>query len=178
MGRSGRERSLITIERVRSTDAAATAAAGWNPSFDSEVVQNAPRGNTGIYIKQSIGSFVTIDGRRDAGWRINISDASSGVEIDQAAASNVTLRYIQVNGPGMIVESGDVRGFNLTPKTGSMSNLTVSHCEVLNGCDPAMYLTRADNAVIEYFSFHGQDSKNQAQSPPNPPYSALIPTST
>src|SRR5258708_34631336 len=71
-------------------------------------------------------SFVTIEGRRDAGWRINISDASSGVEIDQAAASNVTLRYIQVNGPGMIVESGDVREFNLTPKTGRISNLTVA----------------------------------------------------
>jgi len=46
------------------------------------VVQNAPRGNTGIYINQGIGSFVTIDGRRHAGWRINISDASSGVDID------------------------------------------------------------------------------------------------
>jgi len=138
------------------------------------VVQNAPRGNTGIYINQGIGSFVTIDGRRDAGWRINISDASSGVDIDQAAASNVTLRYIQVNGPGMIAESGDVRGFNLTPKTGRMSNLTVSHCEVLNGCDAAMYLTRADNALIEYCSFHGQDSKNPAQFHTNVIYCGVI----
>ena len=138
------------------------------------MVQNAPRGNTGIYINQGIGSFVTIDGRRDAGWRINISDASSGVDIDQAAASNVTLRYIQVNGPGMIVESGDVRGFNLTPKTGRMSNLTVSHCEVLNGCDAAMYLTRADNALIEYCSFHGQDSKNPAQFHTNVIYCGVI----
>jgi hypothetical protein len=178
IGRSGTVRSPITIERVRSTDAAATAAAGWNPSFDSQVVQNAPRGNTGIYINQGIGSFVTIDGRRDAGWRINISDASTGVEIDQAAASNVTLRYIQVNGPGMIVESGDVRGFNLTPKTGRMSNLTVSHCEVLNGCDAAMYLTRADNAVIEYCSFHGQDSKNPAQFHTNVIYCGVITNST
>src|SRR5258708_31126851 len=101
IGRSGTVRSPITIERVRSTDAAATAAAGWNPSFDSQVVQNAPHGNTGIYINQSIGSFVTIDGRRDAGWRINISDASSGVQVGQAAASNGTLRSIQGKRPGI-----------------------------------------------------------------------------
>jgi hypothetical protein len=84
IGRSGRAKSPITIERVRSTDAAATEAAGWNPSFDSQVVHNVPRGKAGIYINEGIGSFVTIDGRRDGGWRINISDASSGVEIDQA----------------------------------------------------------------------------------------------
>lgn len=178
IGKSGAARSPIIVERVRSTDAAATAAAGWKPSFDSQVVQNVPRGKSGIYINQGIGSFVTIDGRRDAGWRINISDASSGVEIDQAAASNVTIRYIQVNGPGVIMETGDVRAFALTPKSGRMSNVTVSHCEALNGCDAAMYLTRADNALIEYCSFHGQDSKNPAQYHTNVIYCGTITNST
>jgi hypothetical protein len=44
-----------------------------------------------------------------------------------------------------------------------MSNITVSHCEAMNGCDAAMYLTLADNALVEYCSFHGQDSLNPAQ---------------
>jgi hypothetical protein len=178
IGRSGRPKSPITIERARSTDAAATSATGWKPSFDSQVVHNVPRGQAGIYINEGIGSFVTIDGRRDAGWRINISDASNGVEIDQAAASNVTFRYIQVNGPGVIMETGDVRGFNLTPKRGRMSNIVVSHCEVLNGCDAAMYLNLADNVLVEYCSFHGQDSKNPAQYHTNVIYCGTITNST
>jgi hypothetical protein len=162
-GKSGTASAPIRIERVRSSDAIAVLAAGWKPAFDSQVIQTVPKGHSGIYINQGIGSFLTVDGRVNAGWRINISDASSGVEIDQAAATNVALRYIQVNGPGIITETGDVRGFDLTPTNGKMSNITVSHCEVMNGCDAAMYLTLADNALIEYCSFHGQDSLNPAQ---------------
>src|SRR4029077_3409259 len=163
IGASGTASAPITIKRVRASDPVAVLAAGWRPAFDSQVVQAVPKGHTGIYINQGIGSFLTVDGRVDAGWRINISDSSNGVEIDQAAATHVTLRYIQVNGPGVITETGDVRGFDLTPTNGKMSNITVSHCEVMNGCDAAMYLTLADNAVVEYCSFHGQDSQNPAQ---------------
>jgi len=163
VGKSGIASAPITIKRVRASDTIAVLAAGWNPAFDSRVIQTVPKGHSGIYINQGIGSFLTVDGRVNAGWRINISDASTGVEIDQAAATNVTLRYIQVNGPGIITETGDTRGFDLTPTNGKMSNITVSHCEVMNGCDAAMYLTLADKALIEYCSFHGQDSLNPAQ---------------
>ncbi len=162
-GKSGTASAPITIERVRASDTIAVLAAGWHSAFDSQVVQTVPTGQSGIYINQGIGSFLTVDGRVNAGWRINISDASTGVEIDQAAATNVTLRHIQVKGPGIITETGDTRGFDLTPTNGKMSNITVSHCEVMNGCDAAMYLTLADHALIEYCSFHGQDSLNPAQ---------------
>jgi hypothetical protein len=162
-GKSGTASAPITIERVRASDAVAVLAAGWKSAFDSQVVQSVPKGHSGINITQGIGSFLTVDGRVDAGWRINISDASSGVEVDQAAATNVALRHIQVNGPGIIAETGDTRGFDLTPTNGKMSNITVSHCEVMNGCDAAMYLTLADYALIENCSFHGQDSLNPAQ---------------
>ncbi len=37
-----------------------------------------------------------------------------------------------------------------------------------------MYLTRADNALIEYCSFHGQDSKNPAQFHTNVIYCGVI----
>ncbi len=178
VGASGTASAPIRIERVRASDAIAVLAAGWDPAFDSQVVQTVPKGQTGIYINQGVGSFVTVDGRVNAGWRINISDASSGVEIDQAAATNVTLNYIQVNGPGVITETGDVRGFDLTPTNGKMSNITVSHCEVMNGCDAAMYLTLADHAVVEYCSFHGQDSQNPAQFHTNVIYCGQITNST
>jgi Right handed beta helix region len=178
VGASGTASAPIAIKRVRASDPVAVLAAGWNPAFDSQVVQTVPKGQTGIYINQGIGSFLTVDGRVNAGWRINISDASSGVEIDQAAATNVTLKYIQVNGPGVITETGDVRGFDLTPTNGKMSNITVSHCEVMNGCDAAMYLTLADNAVVEYCSFHGQDSQNPAQFHTNVIYCGQITNST
>ncbi|HET9375846.1 MAG TPA: right-handed parallel beta-helix repeat-containing protein, partial [Chthoniobacterales bacterium] len=178
VGKSGTALAPITIRRVRASDAIAVLAAGWKSAFDSQVVQTVPKGHTGIYISQGIGSFLTVDGRVDAGWRINLSDASAGVEIDQAAASNVTFRYIQVNGPGVINETGDVRGFDLTPTTGTMSNITVSHCEVMNGGDAAMYLTLANNVLVEYSSFHGQDSLNPAQYHTNVIYCGGIANST
>jgi Right handed beta helix region len=178
IGKSGTASAPITIKRVRASDTTAVLTAGWKAGFDSQVIQNVPTDHSGIYIGQGIGSFLTVDGRVNAGWRINISDASSGVEIDQAAATNVTLRYIQVNGPGVITETGDVRGFDLTPTNGKMSNITVSHCEVMNGCDAAMYLTLADNALVEYCSFHGQDSLNPAQFHTNVIYCGTITNST
>ena len=178
VGKSGTASAPITIRRVRTSDAIPVLAAGWKSAFDSQVVQSVPKGHTGIYIGQGIGSFLTVDGRVSAGWRINISDASTGVEIDQAAASNVAFRYIQVNGPGVINETGDVRGFDLTPTTGTMSNITVSHCEVMNGCDAAMYLTLANNVLVEYCSFHGQDSLNPAQFHTNVIYCGGIANST
>jgi len=177
-GKSGTASAPITIKRVRASDTTAVLASGWKPGFDSQVIQTVPTDHTGIYINQGIGSFLTVDGRIDAGWRINIADNSSGVEIDQAAATNVTLRYIQVNGPGLITETGDVRGFDLTPTSGTMSNITVQHCEVMNGCDAAMYLTLADHALIENCSFHGQNSLNPAQFHTNVIYCGKITNST
>jgi hypothetical protein len=59
-----------------------------------------------------------------------------------------------------------------------MSNITVSHCEVMNGCDAAMYLTLADHAVVEYCSFHGQDSLNPAQFHTNVIYCGQITNGT
>jgi Right handed beta helix region len=177
VGKSGTSGNVIAIKRVLSTDPV-TNVAGWKPAYDSPVIQTVPKGQSGIYINQGVGSFLTVDGRVNAGWRINISDNSNGVEIDQFAATNVTLRYIQVNGPGVITETGDVRGFDLTPTNGRMSNVTVSHCEVMNGCDAAMYLTLADHALVEYCSFHGQDSQNPAQFHTNVIYCGIVTNST
>jgi hypothetical protein len=178
IGKSGVSGALITIERVRSTDIAATRAAGWNPAFDGQVIQTVANGSSGIYIYNGLGSFVTVDGRINAGWKINDSDNSSGVAIGGSGANNVTLRYIQVWGPGVINQTSDVRGFDLTPNSGSMNNLVMQYCEVANGGDSCMYLTLANNALIEYSSFHDAGAINAATFHPNTIYCGQITNST
>jgi Right handed beta helix region len=54
----------------------------------------------------------------------------------------------------------------------------VSHCEVMNGCDAAMYLTLTTNSTIEYCSFHDQNSLNPATFHTNVIYSGSITNST
>src|SRR5260221_36447 len=74
VGASGTASSPITIKRVRASDAIAVLAAGWDSAFDSQVVQTVPKGQSGIYINQGIGSFLTVDGRVNAGCRFNKLD--------------------------------------------------------------------------------------------------------
>ena len=178
VGKSGVSGAVITIERVQSSDLAATRAAGWNSAFDGQVVQSVAKGGSGISINNGLGSFVTIDGRIISGWKINYSDNSSGVSIDGSAASNVTFRYLQAWGPGVINQTSDVRGFDLTPGSGSMNNLTMQYCEVGNGGDSCMYLTLANNALIEHCSFHDAGAINAATFHPNTIYCGTITNST
>jgi hypothetical protein len=177
IGKSGSAGSPIILERVRSTDVAATSAAGWKSTYDGQVVQTVSSGNVGIQF-YNVGGYFTVDGRISAGWKINYSDNSTGVEIGGSGPSNVTLRYIQAWGPGVINQSGDVRGFDLTPASGSMNNLVMQYCEVGNGGDSCMYLTLANNALIEHCLFHDADAQNEATFHPNVIYTGRITNST
>jgi hypothetical protein len=161
IGKSGVSGSPIILERVRATDVAATGAPGWTSTYDGQVVQTVTAGNSGISFS-GLGSYFTIDGRIPAGWKINYSDNSDGVEIGGSAPANVTLRYIQAWGPGVINETGDVRGFDLTPTTGSLDHLVMQYCEAGNGGDSCVYLNMANNALIEHCLFHDADAKNEA----------------
>ena len=124
-GKSGTASAPITIERVRSSDAIAVLAAGWQPAFDSQVVQTVPKGHSGIYINQGIGSFLTVDGRVNAGWRINISDNSNGVEIDQAAAKATKFIFNLCEPPPLFPSPGRRSG---TKRTGASSRVSRSPC--------------------------------------------------
>jgi len=134
-------KSGVSLLRVKSSDADATKAAGWNSSFDSTVVWNVSKGTAGIVTNGSTGDSTTIDGRQDGGITINISDSSSGIEFAGVAPKNVTLRYIKVNGPGKITQTGDVRGFDLTPASGPMSGLKVQNCDIGGGGDSCLLYT-------------------------------------
>ena len=59
-----------------------------------------------------------------------------------------------------------------------MSNLTMQYCEVGNGGDSCMYLTRANNALIERCSFHDAGARNAATYHPNIIYCGRISDST
>ena len=184
IGVSGAAGNVITIQRVRSTDTAATGAAGWNPIFDTTVVQSVPTHSTGILFENfqnPAGSYVTIDGRVPSGWVINYSNDSTGIGISGVPVSNVTLRYINVVGPGKISETGDTRALDLTPESGgSLSNLVIQHCEASGG-DACMYLAAAqgvNNLLVEYSSFHDAGAVNAAQFHPNIVYCGKVVNST
>ncbi len=184
IGVSGAAGNVITIQRVRSTDTAATGAAGWNPIFDTTVVQSVPTHSTGILFENfqnPVGSYVTIDGRVPSGWVINYSNDSTGIGISGVPVSNVTLRYINVVGPGKISETGDTRALDLTPESGgSLSNLVIQHCEASGG-DACMYLAAAqgvNNLLVEYSSFHDAGAVNAAQFHPNIVYCGKVVNST
>src|ERR1700694_2000908 len=82
IGASGTAGNMITIQRVRSTDSAATSAAGWAATFDSKVVHNTPASSAGISFHNSVGSYVTIDGRLTSGWVVSYGNNSAGIEAD------------------------------------------------------------------------------------------------
>jgi hypothetical protein len=180
--------SGVTIQRVRSTDTAATVAAGWSATFDTTVTQSVPTGSTGILFQNfqtPVGSNVTIDGRIANGWVINYANDSTGIAISGVPVANVTLRYIHVIGPGKISETGDTRALDLTPEsagntTGSLSFLTVDHCEASGG-DACMYLAApagVSNLLVQYSSFHDAGALNAAQFHPNIVYCGKITFST
>jgi hypothetical protein len=184
IGASGTAGGVITIQRVRSTDTAATSAAGWNAGFDTTVVQSVATGSTGILFQNfqtPVGSFVTLDGRVTSGWVITYSNNSTGIGISGFPVSNVTLRYINVVGPGKIAETGDTRALDLTPESGgSLSSLVIQHCEASGG-DACMYLAAprgVTNLLVEYSSFHDAGALNAAQFHPNIVYCGTITNST
>jgi hypothetical protein len=181
IGASGKAGSMITIQRVRSTDSAATSAAGWNAAFDSTVVLDTPPSGAGIRFNNAIGSYVTIDGRVPSGWVVRYGDNSGGIFADGTPVSNIVLRYINIVGPGKITQKGDTRAINLTPEGGGpLSNVTIQYCEASGG-DSCMYLAAAggvNNALIEYSSFHDAGARNAEKYHPNIIYCGTIVNST
>src|SRR4029077_7958553 len=145
---------------------------------DSTVVLTVPKGKAGIVTTGSTGDGSTIDGREAGGITINISDASSGIEFSGQAPKNVTLRYIKVVGPGKITQSGDVRGFDLTPSSGPMTGLKMQNCDIGGGGDSGVYLLYADGALIEGCSFHDADAVNASTYHQNLIYCGSIKNST
>ena len=178
IAKSGTSSAPIRLFRATQADPNCSGAPGWQAGFDSTVVQSDPGPNDGIYYPGGVGNWTVIDGIKDRGWEIDMTGtAGSGVEIDQAAISNVTFRHIYVNQPQTILQTQDMRGFDLTPTRGMMSNITVQYCEV-NGMSEGITITLADRALVDHCSFHNQDNLDRATIHPNVIYCGTVNNST
>jgi hypothetical protein len=100
-GASGTAAKPIYVARVLSTDAVATAAAGWSPAFDSQVlVTNTAANNTSpacnagdvlCFNRSTLGNYTYWDGRVDSGIKLQTSNIAglsptNNTAIGQAAA--------------------------------------------------------------------------------------------
>jgi hypothetical protein len=145
-GASGTAASPILIYRARTTDAAATGAAGWSSSFDSTVVLKG-----GIDVPS--GSYLTIDGRIHNGISITITSAGGDCV---SGAENGSISYINFNNIACIgpystgtVGGGGTHGFNLAPSSNTVSFVTLHACSVV-GMGESLRASNWANVTIEY----------------------------
>jgi hypothetical protein len=179
--------SPISFVRARASESGASGAAGWQAGFDSTVIFQAPSGSVAIYLYDKKDNL-TFDGKVPGGFECRFGNGGKGggCEIDGPASSQVTFRNIKTIGPGKITQSGDCRGFNLTPSalgTGGkgMSNVTMSNCEVATSGDTNVIIASAggtDNFLMEYCLVHGADAINAATYHPNEIYCGTLTNST
>ncbi|HET9374286.1 MAG TPA: hypothetical protein VFO40_04900 [Chthoniobacterales bacterium] len=173
--KSGADGNPITVQRALASDQVATAAPGWQASFDSKASFPATIGLN--------GSNVVIDGRTgdpvheansqrgaDCGIEITQSGGNgNGLDFSAAGQKNITLRHIHVIGPGIVTQSGNCRNANFSGG-GVVTNLTISYCDFGGGGDAGVYVSCSggvNNCVIEYSSFHDHNAINAAQYHPN-----------
>jgi hypothetical protein len=127
----------LLIRRVLSTDSVPVAAAGWNSSFDSQVVNN----NGGVTMGG--GAYYTIDGRvGDAasgvpyGMQWNYTSPTTAFGNTSSSIDHITITYIEIYGPLCVTNNGNgsygsgtcsglTWGFNLNQ--GVNTNIMIDH---------------------------------------------------
>lgn len=157
----------LTINRVLSTDSAPTAAAGWNSSFDSQVV--ILNGS----IDFPTASYVTLNGRigsvasNNFGISVQCTGTSgcgavSGAEYGNL--NNISLYYIEMYGPTCVTAgncgaSANEDGLNIAPGSNKVNNLLVDH-NWIHRWSESIRTCNWSNATIQY-----TDVDTEAQTP-------------
>jgi hypothetical protein len=162
---SGSSAARILIKRVTSRDSAATGAAGWDSSFDSQVIIT---GSPAIDIPNA--SYITIDGNQNAGSLMNNSRVygikcvcpkaggstilwgenfwtGTPVNVTDVAFKNIDLLGPYTTGPGQATEPS--YGFQLAPYGSLRANLLIHDCRVAGYCE-SIREANWQNSVIEY----------------------------
>lgn len=137
--------SRIVIKRVLSTDSVPTQAAGWNSSFDSQVVIN----NGTSYSIQwpvndntvSTGSNVTIDGQIPEGIRCVIGNTTGlndcplaiGLWPNGSNITNVTVANCDLEAPYNIAAASDIAVVQIIKGGSSSSNILITKCKIHGG---------------------------------------------
>lgn len=128
--------SVLNIFRVLSTDLVPTAAAGWNSSFDSQVVFN----NTEIDFTGG-SAYVTMDGRIgdpiNGNYTLGISIQSTGnnyaiLETNSGPSnSHITFAHIEAFGPSCVAAgncSATADALGLHNFSNPSTFVTIDHC--------------------------------------------------
>ena len=165
---SGTSSAWVSIKRVRTTDSVPTSAAGWNSSYDSQVIFNT--GVDGMDFNTVGLSYIIVDGRIDSGIQL-VTPNNSGASVGFGNSVNyITLTNLELAGPGgttPINMNGDNRGINAVAwaDDGSgwvyqpINHLLVSHCRI-HGQVNNLWLMNCYNTTIEYTSLYDSGAAN------------------
>jgi len=154
--------NVLNINRVLSTDSVPTAAAGWNSSFDSQVIISSS-----AEILLNGGAYFTINGRlgTTAGNNFGISvrcTSSGGCEgmgpvNPSGNLDHITVTYVEVVGPSCILVAGGgsgactgtTDGFNLAPSSNTVTFLLLDHMWIHRWAE-AIRTSNWTNCTIQY----------------------------
>lgn len=158
----------LYIKRATTNDLECTSSAGWNSSFDSQVVISGKS----IEFNSGYGDYITIDGQVTSGIKITQKGKTSGNGVNfWGAPDYVTLRYIEVQGPGQNTTlTGNARGIDATPASGTITNLTMQYLD-LHDMESQIYFLNVDNSILEYSYIYNGGCGNPAIYHPNAFYS-------
>ncbi len=164
----------LSIRRARSDATEATSAAGWTTSFDSSVHQT---NGAGIVLNGD-WDYITISGRTTSagggnGWWIDARGLTSaaGIEFVNGAASDYNVfEYMDLQGPGFVVYTGDGRGIDATPFSTATGNV-FSHMKIW-GWEAGVYHVGINGSTFEYLDMFDIDASNRATYHPNGIYAA------
>jgi len=170
---SGTSGNPITYKRVVASDPiAGSVASDWNSSFDSTIVMNTGSGAACMTLQ---ASWIVVDGRTgllgtSGGWVINYVDNSSAIGDTSTATNNVTLRYLTTWGPGIITQTSDTRGFDIS-NTGNKTFYLMQYCEAGHGGDTNMQIGVNSGTLtdftMEYCWCHDAGAINAGSFHPN-----------
>jgi hypothetical protein len=166
---SGTAANWIYVKRATAGDAAATSAAGWSASFDSQVVIG-PSSSTPLSWDSTsgAGSYVSVDGRTKDGISCQYDNSANAFEGAAAwsggGQNNIILANLDLAGPGGATPffyNGDNAPINMRSST-PISYLTVSRCSVHGGPNLIRSHPNGGNhhITIEYCRFYDNASSN------------------
>lgn len=141
--------SLITIRKATATDHGSST--GWQAGYANQAVfTGSLRFQSNYYVFD--GQYRNPDWRTGYGFKVDVSGAggSFGVYVGipfQLAASNITMRYTEIQGTGNRTDAYNDRGF--ITALGS-SNVTLSHSYIHDQGECNLHLFRTTDITIEY----------------------------
>jgi hypothetical protein len=153
--KGGNASNPIFVKRVRSTDSAATASAGWNSSYDSQVILSSGFSATA----NNAADYFYIDGRIDGGiwFRHSANDTDASVIANTTALINyLTLTNVWASAAGESSPyynySGDTAVVNFNAGAASpypsTYGLYISHCKLFGALN-IFKLMNVYNSTIE-----------------------------